>query len=469
MGQDVTPNLGDPRTSQAVPEALLQPLGMQSYDFKRTSEQLIQRVVPRGFAVTVLVAAWFSPRPWVTFGLAVGLTAVSIGLSVLDALRLSGPVRLLHTPVAFVSIVLAFIVGIIVSTDGLGWYVALPSSSFIPFYFHGRTARLVGGLYYAACAAAVGTAGGTDHLPLALAVYGAVYFTMPPIIDHLRRVHDDLKRNAFALGMKSNELQRHQTQLEDLVDEKTAEARQAQRRAEEAHAAKNLFLANMTHELRTPLHGILSFNRFATRKFGKASAEKMKGYFTQIDTNATLLLGLVNNLLDLSKLDAGAMKLTVDPDVDVQRVTADLLSEFSTRYDDKSVRLACDAPDAFGFAADRTLLCQVLRNLLSNALKFAPADSTVTLRAHLVDDVVQFEVCDEGPGVPVGEEGLIFESFQQSSHTRSGAGGTGLGLAICKNIIELHGGRIWVANAPDGGACFHVHLPRRRDHAKNAA
>ncbi len=234
----------------------------------------------------------------------------------------------------------------------------------------------------------------------------------------------------------------------------------AGRAAEAASQAKSEFLANMSHELRTPLHGILSYATFGEKKWETARREKLRDYFQRINRGGALLLGFVDNLLDLAKLEAG--KAFLEPrKVDLYTLALDLADELRSLLDHRKITLVCLKPEFdVTVTADRGKMGQVLRNLLSNAAKFSPLGGHVEIAFRQTDGrSVRVDVCDRGVGIPADELETVFDKFVQSSATESGAGGTGLGLAICREIVIAHQGLVWAENRQGGGAAFCFELP----------
>ena len=248
----------------------------------------------------------------------------------------------------------------------------------------------------------------------------------------------------------------------EVTERKQAEAqlRKAMRDANAANEAKSEFLANMSHEIRTPLHGILSFARFGIKKTSAGDLAKLEDYFSKINTSGERLLELVNDLLDIAKLESGKMEFDFD-NHDLAKLVNAVVDEHLSLVSERGIKVAFTPPTrAIEARVDQRKLMQVVRNLLGNAVKFSPADQAVEVTLGLTANaVVRITVRDHGPGVPEDELKLIFDKFIQSSKTKSGAGGTGLGLAITTEIVKGHGGRVWAENHPDGGAVFVVELP----------
>lgn len=263
---------------------------------------------------------------------------------------------------------------------------------------------------------------------------------------------------AVSMALEEHELvllaEEKQKVLQELIEAKEA-----------AYRAKSQFLANISHELRTPLHAILSYAAFGIKKIETADKPTLLRYFQQIETSGKSLLAFFNDLLDLSKLEAGKMRYERSVS-EVVWLIHSVLEEFRSLAEQKRIKLEYIGPQCFRTELDPTRFAQVIRNLISNAVKFTREDGHVWVTLVPQEDHFLLRVDDEGCGIPDGELDSIFESFYQSSRTRTSAGGTGLGLAICREIVLAHGGRIWAENRPEGGARFSVFWPitRTTDH-----
>jgi len=256
------------------------------------------------------------------------------------------------------------------------------------------------------------------------------------------------------------------------LQQKNEELRKSREEAERANQAKSEFLTNMSHEMRTPMHAILSFSNIGKTRFDTASKEKLSSYFSNIHDSGERLLSLINNLLDISKLESGRMKYNVSK-YSLESIVNISLKQFSELLNNKTLKVKIIPPTIdTTVSVDQNTIIQVVSNLISNAIKFSPKGKTISISFDRIElptthedsgndsiPAIQVTISDEGIGIPRDELEKIFDKFIQSSRTLSESGGTGLGLAICKEIIEEHGGTISATNNPQGGAIIAFCLP----------
>lgn len=242
-------------------------------------------------------------------------------------------------------------------------------------------------------------------------------------------------------------------ELEQKVQERTLEL-------QKALAAKTEFLNNISHEVRTPIQGFTTLSEGLVEHWNSFDEAKKFHLAKNVASNAQRLASLVNNLLDLSKLTANKMILDLHS-TDLEPLIEEIIDECTNLYiHQKKIKIQFVKPESkILIRIDKDRISQVLRNLFANAIKFSSDNSVILASVIWLNNECHFTVSDEGVGVPEDELNSIFDSFTQSSRTRSLAGGTGLGLAICQKIIEAHGGRIWATNNPNRGASFHFTLP----------
>ena len=279
---------------------------------------------------------------------------------------------------------------------------------------------------------------------------------------------DKLAKTIYSNTLLAKELKSNQDTLEERVIQKTAESIAAKEAAEKANEAKSEFLANMSHELRTPMHAILSYAQLGISRFegSEDKNNKLFTYFNNIEVSGERLLGLLDNLLDLSKFETGMMELHIE-EFDLIPVVESISANVTALLNDKNLKFNLEkVTRETRLNADKDKITQVILSLVSNAVKFSNNDETITVSidsANLKNEknmpAILVSVMDRGVDIPADELTTVFNKFVQSSRTKTKAGGTGLGLAIAKEIIDQHEGEIWVESSPEKGTKFCFKLP----------
>ncbi|MBN1260909.1 MAG: hypothetical protein JXB35_09540 [Anaerolineae bacterium] len=264
--------------------------------------------------------------------------------------------------------------------------------------------------------------------------------------DELWRNREELRKALATRDWLNEELRKTNVSLE-----------QARETAEEANRLKTQFVANMSHELRSPLNAIINFARIVAEGYaGEVNAEQQK-YLGYVRFAGEHLLGLINDILDLAKVEAGKLEIQAEP-LDLQPIFKGVLSTAVGLTRDKGVSLVSEVAEDLPYVlADPKRIRQILLNLLSNAAKFTDA-GTITLSAYCQDAMVCVAVQDSGVGIASEDFDKVFEEYRQVGSGRE-AGGTGLGVPLSKKLVEMHGGAMWFESTVGEGTCFYFTLP----------
>jgi PAS domain S-box-containing protein len=272
----------------------------------------------------------------------------------------------------------------------------------------------------------------------------------------------------IAIVRDITERKKAQLEISALQRQFTAELGEANRQLEirnreieRAYRLKSEFLASMSHELRTPLHIIIGFSDLLAEEKKGPLNDSQKRFVEHIRKDARHLLELISDTLDLSKIEAGQLKLAPE-EFDVSEAVAGWMEQLRPLADRKKQTMIEKYAPALIVMADRVRLKEILYNLVSNAIKFTPEGGRISVEAWPAGRTALFRVSDTGIGIPEAEHSAIFDKFYQLGSTTKGVReGTGLGLAITKSLVEMHGGEIHVESAPGQGSVFEFTLPAR--------
>jgi two-component system cell cycle sensor histidine kinase PleC len=290
--------------------------------------------------------------------------------------------------------------------------------------------------------------------------YVSVGTDITRIKEHEQKLVDnDLRLRATVIDLKRSrtELEQQAIELADLAEKYSKE----KNRAEEANQTKSKFLANMSHELRTPLNAIIGFSEIMeSGMFGTLGSEKYQEYCHDILTSGHYLLEVINDILDMSKIEAGRMKLDMEP-LDLSKTLAESLRVVSGRADDKHLVLDADIDGTISVVADRRAIKQIIVNLLSNAVKFTPDGGKVVVRSRVLPDSIVLMIADTGIGIAPQSLLRLGRPFEQvESQLTKTYHGSGLGLAIARSLTNLHGGSMRLRSKLGTGTVVCVSLPR---------
>ncbi|MEK9148895.1 MAG: ATP-binding protein, partial [Candidatus Desantisbacteria bacterium] len=274
---------------------------------------------------------------------------------------------------------------------------------------------------------------------------------------------DEIGVLATTFNNMVNQLKTNIETLDSKVEERTTELASSNKQLQEASQAKSAFLANMSHELRTPLNSIIGFSEVLNEKtFGDLN-EKQTKYINNILTSGKHLLTLINDILDLSKVEAGKIELKIE-EFSLQEILTECQTLVKTLAAKKNIWLEVKIEGITTMKADPVRFKQIMYNLLSNAIKFTPEKGRVDIQAKPVDEMVQISVQDTGIGINREHYQKVFEEFQQidSSYSKQYQG-TGLGLPLTKRLVELHGGKIWLESEIGKGSIFAFTIPQGKE------
>jgi signal transduction histidine kinase len=279
-----------------------------------------------------------------------------------------------------------------------------------------------------------------------------------------RQIAVEQQRVAEEQRQRAAEQERVAEEERRRAEEQQERAAEQQRLAEELRELekiKSAFLASMSHELRTPLNAIINYSKFVVRGVMGPVNDRQSETINKVVDSGQHLLNLINDILDMSKIESGAMTLFVEDNLNMNAILTSALETAQPILGDKPVRIETDIqPDLPPMLGDRKRLTQVVLNILSNACKFT-AEGTIHISAHAEDGEVRIAVRDTGHGIAPGDYAAVFESFKQTrSGLRQGTG-TGLGMPISRSLAEAHGGRLWFESELGAGTTFYVTLPLR--------
>jgi len=242
------------------------------------------------------------------------------------------------------------------------------------------------------------------------------------------------------------------------LENQAQEAQAARIKAERSDEVKSAFLASMSHELRTPLNSIINFTKFVIRGMMGPVTERQEETLNKVVASGQHLLSLINDVLDMSKIESGSLNLFVEDNIDMKAIIDTVVTNTQGLLDEKPVTLTVELPEEMPLMrGDRKRLTQILLNLVSNACKFTVG--SVSIKASVKNKELLIHIKDTGAGIAEEDKAAVFEAFRQTkSGLRSGEG-TGLGMPISKNLVEAHGGRLWFESVVGEGSSFYVSLP----------
>lgn len=289
-----------------------------------------------------------------------------------------------------------------------------------------------------------------------VALLGVMTALLAVAMRHRNQVEADRQAELIRINQELKDARDH---LERRVEERTRDLNAALAKAERSDQVKSAFLASMSHELRTPLNSIINFTKFVNKGVMGPVTERQSDTLNKVINSGKHLLNLINDVLDMSKIESGSMHLFVEEDVNPTEIIQSAVTSGQSLLEDKPVSLELSLPDDLPLmTGDRQRLYQVMLNIISNACKFTEAGQ-IQVKAHRQQDEIVISVSDTGPGIAAEDADAVFEAFKQTRTGVRQGSGTGLGMPISKNLVEAHGGKIWFESVVNQGTTFHVSLP----------
>ena len=273
---------------------------------------------------------------------------------------------------------------------------------------------------------------------------------------------DELGQLGATFDNMASTLQQRQEELVGLnqrLEVQLVEVQQAREQAERSDQVKSAFLASMSHELRTPLNSVINFTKFVAKGLLGPVNEQQVDKLNKVVDSAKHLLNLINDVLDMSKIESGSLNLFIEDNVNLNEIFSMVVASGESLLGDKPVKLELDVDPALpAFTGDRQRITQIMLNIVSNACKFTE-QGHIKIRAHRQNGQLNLSVEDSGPGIAPEDQDAVFEPFKQTQTGLRHGGGTGLGMPISKRLAEAHGGKLWLESVPGEGTTFYVALP----------
>ncbi len=261
------------------------------------------------------------------------------------------------------------------------------------------------------------------------------------------------------IGRTFNQMAEEISGLFDELQKQILVANEARTQAEKADQVKSSFLASVSHELRTPLNAIINFSKFVIKGVMGPVTDQQTDALNKVVDSGKHLLNLINDVLDISKIESGSLTLFLEPNINVEKIIVDTTALAMALIEGKPVQLRIQMEDALPtIHADRQRLRQIFTNILSNACKFTE-EGFIDVGVQMKNDELLIRVQDTGPGIAAEDYGLVFESFKQTSTGLRQGSGTGLGMPISKRLTEALGGKLWFESEVGKGSTFFVSLP----------